>query len=57
MLYDAPAWAEGPRRPSNAPRGTWRPDPVALGQFAEAAARRYPQIRHWQVWNEPNLVY
>lgn len=47
-----------------------RPDPVQLGFFAEAAAKRYngsvlpdypdagvPPIRHWQVWNEPNRGY
>lgn len=39
----APAWAEGPRRPSFelAPAGTWRPDPGAYGDFAHAVAERY----------------
>ncbi len=41
----APGWA--------APGG--RVDPAALGAFARAIALRYPQVRHWQVWNEPNL--
>jgi hypothetical protein len=38
------------------------PDPVALGDFALAAARRYsgnfaglPRVRDWVVWNEPNI--
>lgn len=65
----APPWAEGPRRPPSAPRGTWRPDAGALRSFATAAARRYsgrypdparpgrvlPRVSLWQVWNEPNL--
>jgi hypothetical protein len=39
----APAWAEGPGRPSTAlvPAGTWLPQPGALGLFARALAARY----------------
>jgi hypothetical protein len=39
----APAWAEGPGRPSPAlaPAGAWLPQPAALGQFAQALAARY----------------
>jgi hypothetical protein len=39
----APAWAEGPGRPSPtlAPGGTWLPQPEALGQFARSLAARY----------------
>ena len=39
----APAWAEGPERPSYAvaPPGTWQPQPAALGDFARALATRY----------------
>jgi hypothetical protein len=39
----APAWAEGPGRPSVevAPPGTWKPSPGALGAFAAALATRY----------------
>jgi hypothetical protein len=39
----APAWAEGPGRPSLAvaPEGTWLPQPAALGRFAAALATRY----------------
>lgn len=39
----APAWAEGPNRPSLAlaPAGTWLPQPVELGSFARALATRY----------------
>ena len=41
-ITGAPAWAEGPGRPRSAAPGTWKPDPEALGDFAGAAARRYP---------------
>jgi hypothetical protein len=39
----APAWAEGPNRPSLelAPVGTWLPQPAELGSFARAIATRY----------------
>lgn len=39
----APAWAEGPNRPSSelAPPGTWLPSPEELGSFAQALAARY----------------
>lgn len=39
----APAWAEGPNRPSLdlAPAGTWLPQPAELGAFARALATRY----------------
>jgi hypothetical protein len=42
-IATAPAWAEGPGRPSPAlaPAGTWLPQPAALGQFAQALAARY----------------
>jgi hypothetical protein len=63
-VTSAPAWAEGPGRPSpaEAPDGTWRPNPSDLGDFATAIASRYdghfmnlPAVRYWQLWAEPNL--
>ena len=42
--FYAPRWAGGSRSP----------DPEELAGFAEALARRYPQVRLWTVWNEPN---
>jgi hypothetical protein len=60
----APAWAEGPGRPSlaEAPAGTWRPNPSDIGDFTRAIATRYsgnflglPAVRYWQLWAEPNL--
>ena len=54
----APRWAEGSGRPPDSARsrpGTWKPSAGELGLFMRAAARRYPRVRRWQVWNEPNL--
>lgn len=69
-VTNAPAWAEGPGRPADAPSGTWRPRPDALRAFAVALGRRYagthpdpltpgatlPRVVTWQTWNEPNLA-
>lgn len=66
---EAPSWAEGPGRPSSAPPGSWKPDPVEVGRFGSALARRYsggfadpaaagsrlPAVRAFQLWNEQNL--
>jgi hypothetical protein len=66
VVIGAPAWAEGP---GVGEPGTIRPDTVAFGEFALAAARRYsgsfqprggavlPRVRYWQAWNEPNRGY
>jgi hypothetical protein len=68
-ISSAPSRHEGPDRWPFAPPGSWDPDPLAYGQFAEAAARRYsgrfpdplhpgrflPRVTLWQAWNEPNL--
>jgi hypothetical protein len=49
-LFGSPRWANGHRRPNAVPRSKW-----TLASFAVAAAKRYPWIRMWEVWNEPNL--
>jgi hypothetical protein len=58
-ILDAPSWA----RARDGRGGPYKPDPVALAQFAKAAATRYggnfedlPRARYWQLWNEPNLA-
>jgi hypothetical protein len=60
-ISEAPTWAE---RSSGGRAGTNKPDPVELGHFAEATARRFsgqftglPRVRHWEVWNEPNASF
>lgn len=68
-VMGAPDWAESPfDRSSFAKPGTWKPDPIALHDFARALATRYsgsyspsldsaplPRVRYFEVWNEPNL--
>lgn len=58
----APQWAEGPGRPSDAPVGSWKPDPDEIRDYAFALAVRYsgnfaglPRVSYFQLWNEPNL--
>jgi hypothetical protein len=48
-LVGTPAWANGGRAPNFAP-----PRREDFAAFARAAARRYPWIRYWLIWNEPN---
>jgi hypothetical protein len=48
-LWGTPPWANGRHKPNWAPRSA-----SALASFATAAALRYPWIRKWEVWNEPN---
>ncbi len=49
-LYGAPAWANGHHAPNFVPTSK-----TSLASFAVAAAKRYPWVRMWEVWNEPNL--
>jgi hypothetical protein len=49
-FYRVPSWANGGRGSSVVPN-----DKRALADFAVAVAKRYPWLRLWEVWNEPNL--
>jgi hypothetical protein len=49
LLNGAPAWANGGRAANWAPRR-----PADMADFAVAAARRYPRVRHWMIWGEPS---
>ncbi|MCX6390679.1 MAG: hypothetical protein NT122_08655 [Solirubrobacterales bacterium] len=68
-ILSAPSWAEGPRRPSSALAGTWRPNATQFGLFGAALATRYsgttadplgpagrklPRMKLYGGWNEPN---
>jgi hypothetical protein len=46
-LWAAPRWANGGHRPNVLPR-------AGFGNFAYAAAKRFPWVRQWTIWNEPN---
>jgi len=49
-LYGTPAWANGGRGANGLPRSK-----SSLAAFAVAVAKRYPWVRLWEIWNEPNL--
>jgi hypothetical protein len=49
QLMRTPGWANGGRAWNRVPT---RPGDFA--DFAEAAARRYPPVKLWMVWGEPN---
>ncbi|MGZ8740373.1 MAG: hypothetical protein ACXWZ8_07240 [Gaiellaceae bacterium] len=48
-LYGTPRWANGGRSPNWAPTSG-----STFAAFATAAAKRYPWVKLWLVWNEPN---
>jgi hypothetical protein len=48
-LYGTPGWANGGRGPTVAPASG-----TAFGDFAYAVAKRYPFVRDWTIWSEPN---
>lgn len=49
LVSTAPAWANGGREPIWAPN-----NPQDFANFMTAAARRYPGVRRWMIWGEPN---
>jgi len=53
-IWKAPSWAED-RSVYGGEPGTVNPSPQAFGNFAEAIAKRYPQVHFWEAWNESNL--
>jgi hypothetical protein len=49
LVQRTPAWANGGRG------NTWAPDNAGdFGRFLVAASRRYPAVREWMIWGEPN---
>jgi hypothetical protein len=49
MLIGSPPWANG-GGPYNVPPTS----DLSFAQFAVAASKRYPAVRHWMIWGEPN---
>jgi hypothetical protein len=49
LVKESPPWANGGRSVVWAPN-----DPNDYAQFLIAAARRYPSVRFWMIWGEPN---
>jgi hypothetical protein len=48
-----PAWASRCGG-SVAARHTCKPDPKLFGAFVRALGRKYPTVKLWSIWNEPN---
>ena len=49
LVARTPPWANGGRAP------IWRPTRAQdFADFLTAAARRYPAVRRWMIWGEPN---
>jgi len=48
LVTRSPAWANGGRS------ALWVPRARAFADFLTAASRRYPSVRRWQIWGEPN---
>jgi hypothetical protein len=51
QLAGTPGWANGGKAPNYVPSSS-----ATFGAFASAAARKYPWVRRWVIWNEPNQV-
>jgi hypothetical protein len=49
-----PAWASRCKG-SAAARKVCKPDPKLFGDFVRALGTKYPTVKHWSIWNEPNL--
>jgi hypothetical protein len=48
-ISGAPRWANGGHGPNVAPTSKW-----SIASFSRAAAQRFPWVRKWLIWNEPN---
>jgi hypothetical protein len=48
-IWGTPAWANGGRGANVPPRSS-----ASFATFAGVAAQRFPWVRRWIVWNEPN---
>jgi hypothetical protein len=48
LVSGSPGWANGGRS------SIWAPNAGDFASFLIAASRRYPQVRRWMIWGEPN---
>jgi hypothetical protein len=51
QLIGTPSWANGGKASNYVPTSS-----ATFGAFATAAARKYPWVKRWVIWNEPNQV-
>jgi hypothetical protein len=49
QLVGVPRWANGGKPPNYVPRSS-----ATFAAFATAAAKEYPWVHRWLIWNEPN---
>jgi Cellulase (glycosyl hydrolase family 5) len=49
-----PAWASGCKGSAKA-RSTCKPNAKLFGDFVRALGAKYPSVKAWSIWNEPNL--
>ena len=50
-LWGTPEWASASRAPTAPPTSA-----TTFERFARAIATRYPYVRYWLIWNEPNKL-
>jgi len=48
LVHRSPGWANGGRSAIHAPK------PRDFATFMAAASRRYPSVKRWMIWGEPN---
>jgi hypothetical protein len=51
LAQGSPAWANGGKPP------IWAPGARDFGDFLTAASRRFPSVRRWMIWGEPNKAH
>jgi hypothetical protein len=51
QLVGTPSWANGGKASNYVPTSS-----ATFGAFTTAAARQYPWVKRWVIWNEPNQV-
>ena len=49
-----PVWASRCKGSAKT-RKVCKPDPKLFGDFVRALGTKYPTVKHWSIWNEPNL--
>ena len=50
-----PFASSAPPGPNPPPDNFGPKDSAQFASFVEAMAKRYPDVKYWQIWNEPNL--
>jgi hypothetical protein len=56
ILDYSPRWNSQPGCFGSSPGQCAPADPTAFATYAAAAAAHFPQVKYWEIWNEPNLL-